>query len=214
VAQPLVNEMRAILLSMGSGPTLHVENKALRLSGSTPKKVTHWVNLRIEPLIYINGKPFVLRSIEDPKSTLQDYIGIDVARLEAMESRLIEDILEEARQVVHDEKRNKVLVHVEVNDEEPSVPTKPEYAVPKEKIITNWEPIVNAESVRTPRQICDSLVAEGYKVHYTRLPVVISPTAHSPKDYFDEFLTTIRNSGKIVYTYRSLYYRYSAKLLY
>ncbi len=65
--------------------------------------------------------------------------------------------------------------------------------IPK-KYISN---LCSRESIRTPKQICDGLIAEGYKIHYNRLPVVIAPNAHSPKDYFDEFVTAVNNSGRM-----------------
>ena len=56
-----------------------------------------WHNMREEPVIYINGRPFVLREDERPFKNMQEYTGIDVQRLEQMELRLKRDIL----QVLH-----------------------------------------------------------------------------------------------------------------
>lgn len=53
-----------------------------------------WHNMREEPVIYINGRPFVLREDERPFKNLQEYTGIDVHRLEQMELRLKNDILQ------------------------------------------------------------------------------------------------------------------------
>ena len=53
-----------------------------------------WHNMREEPVIYINGRPFVLREDERPFKNLQEYTGIDVRRLEQMELRLKNDILQ------------------------------------------------------------------------------------------------------------------------
>ena len=50
--------------------------------------------MREEPVIYINGRPFVLREDERPFKNLQEYTGIDVRRLEQMELRLKNDILQ------------------------------------------------------------------------------------------------------------------------
>lgn len=54
-----------------------------------------WHNLREEPVVYINGRPFVLRDVERPFSNLE-YTGINRGRVEQMEARLKEDILQEA----------------------------------------------------------------------------------------------------------------------
>ena len=50
--------------------------------------------MREEPVIYINGRPFVLREDERPFKNMQEYTGIDVRRLEQMELRLKNDILQ------------------------------------------------------------------------------------------------------------------------
>jgi hypothetical protein len=58
-----------------------------------------WHSLREEPVIYINGRPFVLRDVERPFSNLE-YTGINRERVEQMEFRLKEDILQEASRYV------------------------------------------------------------------------------------------------------------------
>lgn len=45
--------------------------------------------------MYINGWPFVLRDEIRPLKNLQEYSGIDAARIESMEDRLRDDILAE-----------------------------------------------------------------------------------------------------------------------
>ena len=56
--------------------------------------------MREEPVIYINGRPFVLREDERPFKNLQEYTGIDVRRLEQMELRLKNDILQVCHHLV------------------------------------------------------------------------------------------------------------------
>ena len=51
-----------------------------------------WFNLREEPLIYINGKPYVVREADNPFANLE-YTGINRSRVEDMEYRLKQDIL-------------------------------------------------------------------------------------------------------------------------
>jgi hypothetical protein len=36
-----------------------------------------WFNAREEPVLYINGRPFVLREEQRPLKNLQEYQGID-----------------------------------------------------------------------------------------------------------------------------------------
>eukprot|EP00882_Tetradesmus_deserticola_P029298 GHRQ01032800.1.p2 GENE.GHRQ01032800.1~~GHRQ01032800.1.p2 ORF type:complete len:113 (-),score=39.84 GHRQ01032800.1:36-374(-) len=52
--------------------------------------------MREEPMVYINGLPFVLREQQWPMKNLQEYAGIDAERLERMEARLKQDVLLEA----------------------------------------------------------------------------------------------------------------------
>ena len=80
-----------------------------------------WINLREEPLIYINNRPFVLREMEHPLSNMGTYSGLSSSRLQDMETRLKEDVLKEAKEhgniLVHDElptggKRCSVVIKV------------------------------------------------------------------------------------------------------
>jgi Inositol hexakisphosphate len=53
-------------------------------------------NLREEPLLYINGTPYVLRETSGPYTNMKEYTGIDGTRLEALEARLKQEVLGEA----------------------------------------------------------------------------------------------------------------------
>eukprot|EP00850_Spirogloea_muscicola_P002322 SM000009S23451 [mRNA] locus=s9:35424:44183:- [translate_table: standard] len=128
---------------------------------------TLWHNMREEPVIYINGRPFVLREVERPFSNLE-YTGIDRARVEEMESRLKQDVLDEAARHAfllsnHDPYKNKVMVSDEL---------------PDGQMVDQWEPI-GPDSVQTPLEVYESLQAEGYKVDYERVPVT---DEKSPKE--------------------------------
>ena len=48
----------------------------------------HWINLREEPTIYINARPFVLREAEHPLRNLAVYSGATDAIIDNMESRI------------------------------------------------------------------------------------------------------------------------------
>jgi Inositol hexakisphosphate len=58
---------------------------ALRAAGSHSMV---WHNLREEPVLYINGAPYVLREAAGAYRNMQEYSGIDGGRLEALEARL------------------------------------------------------------------------------------------------------------------------------
>ena len=49
-----------------------------------------WHNMREEPNVYINGRPYVLREDERPYKNLQEYSGIDYQRLQRMEVRALD----------------------------------------------------------------------------------------------------------------------------
>lgn len=49
--------------------------------------------MREEPVLYINGQPFVLREADKPFSNVE-YTGIDAGRVEDMERRLKDDVLQ------------------------------------------------------------------------------------------------------------------------
>ncbi|KAI9099076.1 hypothetical protein K1719_024843 [Acacia pycnantha] len=108
-----------------------------------------WFNLREEPVVYINGRPFVLRDVERPFTNLE-YTGIDRDRAEQMEDRLKEDILLEAARY-----GNKILVTDEL---------------PDGHMVDQWEP-VSCNSVKTPLEVYKELQMEGYLVDYERVPV-------------------------------------------
>lgn len=61
----------------------------------TGKRKVYWHNMREEPVIYVNGRPYVVREADAPLSNLE-YTGITRARVEAMEARLKQDVVQEA----------------------------------------------------------------------------------------------------------------------
>ncbi|XP_027365720.1 paladin-like isoform X2 [Abrus precatorius] len=116
-----------------------------------------WINLREEPVVYINGRPFVLRDVERPFSNLE-YTGINRERVEQMEARLKEDILMEAARY-----GNKILVTDEL---------------PDGQMVDQWES-VSYNSVKTPLEVYQELQMEGYLVDYERVPIT---DEKSPKE--------------------------------
>ena len=80
----------------------------IRLKTSTRDPLITWVNGREEPVIYIAGRPFVLRLLTQPFRNMDAFAGISGPRLELVEERLKEEILDEARL-----QNNMIQVHVE-----------------------------------------------------------------------------------------------------
>lgn len=127
VAIPTIDGIRNVLKHIGA----EIEGE---------KKVhVLWINLREEPVVYINGRPFVLRDVERPFSNLE-YTGINRERVEQMEARLKEDILNEAARY-----GNKILVTDEL---------------PDGQMVDQWES-VSCNSVKTPLEVWVKLVCSG-----------------------------------------------------
>lgn len=102
VGQPTLHGVRAILNHLGTR------------RGDVHQRVL-WINLREEPLVYINMRPFVLRDAERVFSNIGEYSGITAERLEDMEWRMKEDIVREAERqggniVVHEETEDRVVL--------------------------------------------------------------------------------------------------------
>ena len=66
-------------------------------SGPNDSKTLIWTSLREEPVLYVNGKPYVLRLCQDPLKNLETT-GIERDRVELMEIRMKQDALQELEQ--------------------------------------------------------------------------------------------------------------------
>jgi len=154
VAIPTIDGIRNVLTYLGA-----------QMDGKQANVL--WINLREEPVVYINGRPFVLREVERPFSNLE-YTGINRARVEQMEDRLKEDILLEAARY-----GNKILVTDEL---------------PDGQMVDQWES-VTPESVKTPLQVYMELQTKQFLVDYERIPVT---DEKSPKEHdFDTLVDRI-----------------------
>lgn len=135
VANPTIEGIRAVLE---------------RVSDGDSERPVLWHNMREEPVVYINGKPFVLREVERPYKNMLEYEGIDRARVEKMEARLKEDILREAERF-----SGAIMVNHETDDGQ---------------IFDAWEP-VGPGAVQTPLEVYECLKGEGFRVEYARVPI-------------------------------------------
>ncbi|KAL2634189.1 hypothetical protein R1flu_005668 [Riccia fluitans] len=158
VANPTIDGIRAVLHRVGSGV------------GGRP---VLWHNMREEPVVYINGKPFVLREVERPYKNMLEYSGINRKRVEQMEARLKEDILREA-----DRYDSAIMVNHETDDGQ---------------IFDAWEP-VDPDSVMTPLEVYKSLEAEGFPVEYARVPITDGKAPKSSD--FDTLSENIASASK------------------
>ncbi|CAI5457453.1 unnamed protein product [Closterium sp. Yama58-4] len=132
-------------------PTVEGIRNVLQIVGASRNGGRHvlWHSMREEPVIYINGRPFVLREVERPFTNLE-YTGINRARVEQMEARLKKDVLREAARY-----SNKIMVSDEL---------------PDGQMVDQWEP-VGPDSVQTPLEVYEDMQRQGYNVDYERVPV-------------------------------------------
>ncbi|KAL8544739.1 hypothetical protein ACS0TY_005100 [Phlomoides rotata] len=135
VANPTVEGIRSVIQRIGSS------------KGGRP---VLWHNMREEPVVYINGKPFVLREVERPYKNMLEYTGIDCERVERMEARLKDDILREAERY-----QGAIMVIHETDDGQ---------------ISDAWEH-VKLDAVQTPREVFRCFEADGFPIKYARVPI-------------------------------------------
>ncbi|KAM3683231.1 hypothetical protein ACB098_12G130800 [Castanea mollissima] len=144
-----------------------------RIGSSKHGRPVFWHNMREEPVIYINGKPFVLREVERPYKNMLEYSGIDRERVERMESRLKEDILREAEHY-----GNAIMVIHETEDGQ---------------IFDAWEH-VSSDSIQTPLEVFKSLEAKGFPIKYARVPITDGKAPKSSD--FDTLAVNIASASK------------------
>lgn len=156
VAQPTINGIKNVI------NTIQIQgNKASSLI---------WINLREEPLIYINGIPYVLRDLYfNTLRNLESYAGITAGRLEALEWRLKEDVLTEVNNF------NGILLHNETEDG---------------AVFPSWEEVA-PDNILTLREVMSNMlpIEEDGVVSFHRIPLTAEA---APEDGdFDDMLRLI-----------------------
>ncbi|KAK9839780.1 hypothetical protein WJX81_000925 [Elliptochloris bilobata] len=134
VAIPTVSGLRLVLDELGA---------------EQGRRKVIWANMREEPVLYINGKPYVVRESTRPFANLE-YTGIDRSRVEAMEARLKADVLREAAQY------GAAIMVAHENDDF--------------QVVEQWEAVTEVD-VQTPLEVYAELAEDGYDVEYLRVPV-------------------------------------------
>ncbi|KAJ3280819.1 hypothetical protein HK104_000390 [Borealophlyctis nickersoniae] len=163
-------------------PTLQGMKNVIRAitADHTPPSTVLWINLREEPLIYINSIPYVLREQSLTLRNIKSYSGITSTRLERIESRLKDDIHHERSKY-----EGKILLHAETAGE----------------VVGVWEDC-DEEDVLTLREAMDVLAEEekesesggdGVDVFYERVPLT-AETEPNPTD-FDELLAVLKKTN-------------------
>ncbi|TFY62986.1 hypothetical protein EVJ58_g3511 [Rhodofomes roseus] len=136
-------------------PTLQgLRNALVRVdAGPGGNNSVYWTSLREEPVIYVAGRPHVLRLVDKPLENVE-ATGVTTVMVEAMEENLKRDVIREVRAGC-----GRILLHDEV-EERPGVFS----------IIPIWEDVTE-EDIMTPRDVYNMVVREGYKVNYDRVAV-------------------------------------------
>ncbi|GAN09242.1 metal ion binding oxidoreductase [Mucor ambiguus] len=173
VAQPTVIGLSTILAILNCHPN------------SLSSESCTWFSTREEPLVYLNGSPYVLREYADPMQNMSAFLGINAVRLEKVEERLKLDVVKEAKSL-----GGLLLVHQELSDGTvvPCYIAADKVQTPKEGLYTRRE--IKA-SVLTNNPVFQSFQTEGYRLKYFRIP--ISPEQAPEDNYFDEYINVIRN---------------------
>ncbi|MHB2017824.1 MAG: phosphatase domain-containing putative toxin [Candidatus Xenobia bacterium] len=148
VAQPTIDGIRGVLDQLG---------------GRDHRVV--WVNLREEPVVYINGTPYNPRQIKQPFANLENP-GASSREVERSDEQLKQDVLRQGGHItVMDEDANGQVV---------------EHEIP-------------VENVQTVHEVYDQLKAEGYQVDYHRVP--ISDEKAPDADDLDALTAIARQAG-------------------
>ncbi|KAH6592131.1 hypothetical protein BASA50_008276 [Batrachochytrium salamandrivorans] len=145
-------------------------------ASSDGNRVLFWTSLREEPVIYVNGRPYVLRLFHDPLKNLE-ATGITRERVELMENQMKGEIIRDVRRY-----NGKLLLHderVEGNGQFTVVPV--------------WES-VREEDIETPSDVYAHIKSEGYRVDYLRIPVT-DEQAPIP-DVFDQLMERLLGISK------------------
>ncbi|CAO3589334.1 unnamed protein product [Absidia cylindrospora] len=155
VAQPTVIGLSTIL------SILHCHPKSQDVASCT------WFSTREEPLVYLNGCPYVLREYANPMQNMNMFWGINTNRLEKVEERLKADVIKEA-----DAMDGLILAHQELSDG------------------TVVPCYLAADKVQTPSEVFQEFQQKGYHIKYFRIP--ISPEQGPEDNYFDEYVRVIK----------------------
>mmetsp|Transcript_8636 Transcript_8636/g.23207 ORF Transcript_8636/g.23207 Transcript_8636/m.23207 type:complete len:590 (-) Transcript_8636:439-2208(-) len=123
------------------------------------------VNLREEPIVFIDGIPHAIKEADNLTENIDHLFGIEGDQLESVEARLKKDVEEAAGM-----RGGKLEIMAE----------KEGYEMVKET-----ETIAD-DAVKTPRELYSELAVEGYPVRLVRIPIT-DETAPEEKD-FDDFV--------------------------
>lgn len=175
MAQPTIHGIRGVLNLLRCGRE-HANDPSGEVSspgGSTGQQEVLWINMREEPILFINGRCIVLRETDEPFRNMTALKGISKERVEALEWRLKEDVVAEASL-----NGGNIMLHTEVK---------------KREIQPCWE-AVRLDQIKTTEEVFFQFRMEGYKVKYYRWPT--TPEESPSKKLFDLLLSCIMESSE------------------
>ena len=140
----------------------------------TPRRIV-WINVREEPLLYINGEPYVLRDQYASLRNIKAYTGITASRLEQMEVRLKEDVLAESRAHL-----GRILLHSEGTEQD---------------LLPIWESVKNVSTMSDLFALNSELSRRYPHLEYYRVPIT-AEEAPEPAD-FDTLLQLLRSENNV-----------------
>lgn len=166
-------------------PTQEALERILEIVTSTfptPRRIV-WVNVREEPLLYINGEPFVLRDQYASLRNIKAYTGIAASRLEQMELRLKEDVLAEGRAHL-----GRILLHSEGSERD---------------LLPIWESVQDVSTMRDLFALNSELCQKYPYLEYYRVPIT-AEEAPEPAD-FDTFRKILTEDTDLTLTHGSVF---------
>ena len=123
----------------------------------------HWVNVREEPVVYIQGMPYNMRVDAMKNESVAGSSPEEVARQEKAWADRLKAEIEAPPQ-------GYILLHEEVKLDDGREETRPVYVR------------VCPEDIQTPTEVVEKLQGEGFKLHYHRVPVT-DESAPEPEDF-------------------------------
>jgi len=170
----------------GSGmPTVQGLRRALTRVNADPNghNAVFWTSLREEPVLYVVGRPHVLRLVDRPLVNVEQK-GVSTKMVEAMENSLKRDAIRELRA-----NGGRILLHDEVEDP-PNTYT----------VIPLWERVTE-EDIMTPRDVFDLMAKEGYKVDYARVAITDeqAPLPAALGEIFERVKRALNETGDLIF---------------
>lgn len=158
---------------------------ATPLASSRKLSIT-WLNLREEPIVYLNGKPYCLRQRNMSLRNLKEFSGISCERLELLEERLKNDVLNEL-----ENGEGRLLLHNENNDGD----VVPVWEEVEEKDVETIAEVMRFAGKGLEKEILEESKSKetsslpSIELIYRRIPI----TAEKPPDFSDisELLQTV-----------------------